>query len=75
MARWRTEAERPEYRYLPASFRQRAMILPQGTMILHQPELPVPLPLTFPIPAWAMKKDEVSEDNSAEALTKERLID
>lgn len=69
------EAERPEYRYLPASFRQRAMILPQGTMILHQPELPVPLPLTFPIPAWAMKKDEVSEDNSAEALTKERLID
>jgi DNA helicase HerA-like ATPase len=67
------EAERPEYRYLPASFRQRAMILPQGTMILHQPEIPVPLPLTFPLPAWAMKKDEVSEDVSAEKLS--RLID
>ncbi|MCX7601653.1 MAG: ATP-binding protein, partial [Meiothermus sp.] len=34
------EAERPEYRYLPASFRQRAVILPQGTMIVHQPEVP-----------------------------------
>lgn len=67
------EAERPEYRYLPPSFRQRAMILPQGTMILHQPEIPVPLPLTFPLPAWAMKKDEVSEDVSAEKLS--RLID
>jgi len=67
------EAERPEYRYLPASFRQRAMILPQGTMILHQPEIPVPLPLTFPLPAWAMKKDEVREDVSAERLSK--LID
>ncbi|MDX2006639.1 MAG: ATP-binding protein [Meiothermus sp.] len=55
------EAERPEYRYLPASFRQRAMILPQGTMILQQPELPVPLPLTFPMPAWAMKRDEVDD--------------
>ncbi|MER3555453.1 MAG: ATPase [Meiothermus sp.] len=63
------EAERPEYRYLPASFRERAMILPQGTMILHQPELPVPLPLTFPFPAWATKSEEVKEDNSAAALS------
>ncbi len=64
------EVERPEYRYLPASFRQRAMILPQGTMILHQPEIPVPLPLTFPLPAWAMKRDEAKEEVSAEALKK-----
>jgi len=67
------EAERPEYRYLPASFRERSVILPQGTMIVQQPELPVPLPLTFPFPAWATKKEEVAEDNSAEALSK--LID
>jgi len=67
------EADRPEYRYLPPSFRQRAMILPQGTMILQQPEVPVPLPLTFPLPAWAMKKGEAREDVSAEALSK--LID
>ncbi|MDW8217551.1 MAG: ATP-binding protein [Acidobacteriota bacterium] len=67
------EAERPEYRYLPPSFRQRAVILPQGTMILHQPEVPVPLALTFPLPAWAMKREEVQEDLSAEALS--RLLD
>jgi hypothetical protein len=42
-------------------------------MILHQPEVPVPLALTFPLPAWAMKKDEVLEDVSAETLS--RLID
>lgn len=64
------EAERPEYRYLPPSFRQRAMILPQGTMIVQQPEVPVPLALTFPLPAWAMKKEEAQEDVSAERLSK-----
>ncbi|GIW31024.1 MAG: ATPase [Meiothermus sp.] len=67
------EAERPEYRYLPPSFRQRAVILPQGTMIIHQPEVPVPLALTFPLPAWAMKKDEAREDVSAATLS--RLLD
>jgi DNA helicase HerA-like ATPase len=65
------EAERPEYRYLPTSFRQRALILPQGAVILHQPELPVPLFLRFPFPAWATKREEVLEDNSAEALRRE----
>ncbi|WP_117238276.1 ATP-binding protein [Thermus sediminis] len=65
------EAERPEYRYLPASFRQRALILPQGAVILHQPEIPVPLLLRFPFPAWATKREEVLEDNSAEALRRE----
>lgn len=64
------EAERPEYRYLPPSFRQRAVILPQGTMIVQQPEVPVPLALTFPLPAWAMKKEEAQEDVSAERLSK-----
>ena len=65
------EAERPEYRYLPTSFRQRALILPQGAVILHQPEIPVPLLLHFPFPAWATKREEVLEDNSAEALRRE----
>ncbi|HEU4741318.1 MAG TPA: ATP-binding protein [Meiothermus sp.] len=65
------EAERPEYRYLPASFRERAVILPQGTMIVQQPELPIPLPLTFPFPAWATKAEEVFEDNSDQALIDE----
>jgi len=65
------EAERPEYRYLPTSFRQRALILPQGAVILHQPEIPVPLLVHFPFPAWATKREEVLEDNSAEALRRE----
>ncbi len=68
------EAERPEYRYLPASFRQRALILPQGAVILHQPEIPVPLLVHFPFPAWATKKEEVLEDNSAEALRRELFL-
>lgn len=65
------EAERPEYRYLPPSFRERAVILPQGTMIVQQPELPIPMPLTFPFPAWATKAEEVLEDNSDQALINE----
>ncbi len=62
------EAERPEYRYLPGAFRERALIMPQGTMILHQPEVPVPVTVRFPYPAWATKREEVAEDVSDEAL-------
>ncbi|WP_456411599.1 ATP-binding protein [Oceanithermus sp.] len=65
------EAERPEYRYLPGAFRDRALILPQGTMILHQPEVPVPIAVQFPYPAWATKREEVAEDVSDEALKDE----
>lgn len=69
------ESERPEYRYLPPSFRERAVILPQGTMIVQQPELPVPLPIVFPFPAWATKAEEEHQDNSDQALKEERLFD
>ncbi len=55
------EAERPEYRYLPGAFRDRALILPQGTMILHQPEVPAPIAVQFPYPAWATKASEAVE--------------
>ena len=65
------EAERPEYRYLPGAFRDRALILPQGTMILHQPEVPVPIAVQFPYPAWATKAEEVAQDVSDEALKDE----
>ncbi|MDE2795843.1 MAG: ATP-binding protein [Gemmatimonadota bacterium] len=53
------EAGRPEYAFLPTAHRQRATILKPGTMILSQPELPVPLVLEFPFPAWATRPDEV----------------
>ena len=52
------EAGRPEYAFLPAAHRQRATISKPGTMILSQPELPVPLVLEFPFPAWATRPDE-----------------
>jgi uncharacterized protein len=62
------EAERPEYRFLPAAFRLRAGILQPGTMIVQQPEVPSPVMVTFPFPAWATRYDEVKKPkNDAEA--------
>jgi uncharacterized protein len=59
------EAERPEYRFLPGAFRLRASILQPGTMIVQQPEVPSPVMITFPFPAWATRKDEVLKGNSS----------
>ncbi len=53
------EAEKNEYRFLPTASRARAGILKPGTLIVHQPELPVPLLLQFPYPAWATRVSEV----------------
>lgn len=52
------EASREEYGFLPSVHRQRATILKPGTMILSQPELPVPLVVEFPFPAWATRSSE-----------------
>ena len=52
------EAGRAEYAFLPPAHRQRATISKPGTMIVSQPELPVPLVLEFPFPAWATRPDE-----------------
>lgn len=52
------EASRDEYGFLPAAHRQRATISKPGTMIVSQPELPVPLVLEFPFPAWATRPSE-----------------
>src|SRR5262249_25679218 len=53
------EAEKNEYRFMPFTSRARAGILKPGTLIAHQPELPVPLLLRFPCPAWATRPSEV----------------
>jgi DNA helicase HerA-like ATPase len=53
------EAERPEYGFLSAAGRGRAGILKPGTMIVQQPEIPTPLLVRFPFPAWATRKSEV----------------
>ena len=52
------EAARGEYGFLPPVLRQRATILKPGSMILSQPEIPVPLMLEFPFPAWATRSAE-----------------
>ncbi len=61
------EAERPEYAFLTAAGRGRAGILKPGTMIVQQPEIPTPLLVRFPFPAWATRKTEVSGKALSEA--------
>ena len=60
------EAGRPEYAFLPPAHRQRATISKPGTMIVSQPELPVPLVLEFPFPAWATRPDEAAPPDTGE---------
>lgn len=60
------EAERPEYGFLSAAGRGRASILKPGTMIVQQPEIPTPLLLQFPFPAWATRLGEVSDGEVTE---------
>ncbi len=52
------EASRPEYGYLPPSQRQRAVLAKPGTMFVAQPDIPVPLVVEFPFPAWATRPAE-----------------
>jgi uncharacterized protein len=52
------EAGRSEYGFLPVTQRQRATIAKPGTMFVSQPELPVPLAVEFPFPAWATRPAE-----------------
>jgi DNA helicase HerA-like ATPase len=66
------EAERGEYRFMPGSFRMRSTILAPGTMIVHQPDVPNPMMLTFPFPAWATRKKEVA-DNVSDAEAQDIL--
>jgi len=55
------EAERPEYGYLPPAQRQRATLAKPGTMFVAQPDIPVPLAVDFPFPAWATRPSEKGE--------------
>ena len=55
------EAERGEYGFLTPVSRRRSVILKPGSMLLQQPEIPMPLLIQFPFPAWATRKDEVEQ--------------
>jgi uncharacterized protein len=52
------EAGRPEYGFLPPSQRTRATLAKPGAMFVSQPEIPVPLAVEFPFPAWATRLSE-----------------
>jgi len=52
------EAGRPEYGFLPPAQRARAVLAKPGTMFVSQPEIPVPLAVEFPFPAWATRLSE-----------------
>ena len=52
------EASRPEYGFLPASQRARATLAKPGAMFVSQPDIPVPLAVEFPFPAWATRLSE-----------------
>ena len=54
------EAQRDEYGFLTSSARVRSAILKPGSMFLQQPDVPVPLLVQFPFPAWATRADEVA---------------
>ncbi len=54
------EAQRGEYGFLTQAARARAHLLTPGTMIVQQPEIPVPLLLQFPRPAWATRPSEAA---------------
>lgn len=56
------EAGRPEYGFLPASQRQRATLAKPGAMFVSQPQLPVPLAVEFPFPAWATRQSETAAE-------------
>lgn len=56
------EATRPEYGFLPATQRTRATLAKPGTMFVSQPEIPVPLAVEFPFPAWATRASEAGPE-------------
>jgi uncharacterized protein len=60
------EATKNEYRWMPEGQRDRAMLINPGTMILKQPRVPAPLVVTFPMPAWATRAEEVAVDPLAD---------
>lgn len=64
------EAERDEYRFLSGVARVRATVLQPGSMIVAQPEIPTPILLRFPFPAWATRASEAMDTE----LDDERLF-
>ncbi len=61
------EAQRGEYGFLSGAGRARAGILKPGSLIVSQPEIPIPLLVRFPFPAWATRPSEVQQEVGVES--------
>ncbi|HVF52467.1 MAG TPA: ATP-binding protein [Actinomycetota bacterium] len=59
------EADKGQYGFLRGNHRDRATIMKPGTMMMSQPEIPVPLVLEFPFPAWASRPSEAGSNPAA----------
>jgi DNA helicase HerA-like ATPase len=46
------------YRFLPAEMRERATLFVPGSMVLHQPVIPAPIPIRVPFPPFATSAEE-----------------
>ena len=66
------EAQHHEYSFLPQVSRVRAGILKPGSVIVSQPEIPIPLLVQFPFPAWATRPSEAAESVAADPFAKVR---
>jgi DNA helicase HerA-like ATPase len=64
------EAERAEYGFLSPSARQRAAILKPGSMLLQQPQIPVPLQIRFPFPSWATRPSEAVQKTAEDPFAR-----
>jgi len=53
-----SEAEDSSYGWLTPALRQRATMLKPGHMLIAQPQVPVPILIRFPFPAWATRRSE-----------------
>ena len=58
------EAERSEYNFLTGACRKRSLLLKSGSMFIQQPEVPAPLLVNFPFPAYATRKSEAARDKA-----------
>ena len=68
------ESQKPSYGWLAGTYRMRASIIKPGSMIVHQPELPSPLMVNFPFPAWATRAEEVQQDLVADKADLDDLL-
>lgn len=62
------EGQRDEYGFLTPQARVRSALLKPGSMFLSQPDVPVPLMVQFPFPAWATRAEEAVINSGTDGI-------